>query len=228
VITPDGCAVDLYAILPAGHEPEIIHRAVPAGAAILELGSGTGRITRPLITLGHPVVAVDESAQMLAHLRGTRGAETIQARIEQLALRRRFDVVLLASHLVNVPDNAVRQALLDSCARHVSASGCVIIQQHPPAWFAAAGPLQQSSRGGIIFRLKDVSRPGPGLVAATVEYEVGPHTWTQSFTTRQLTTNSLQAALAEAGLALDTYLTEDRAWLRAVPAGRSDRVVAQA
>jgi hypothetical protein len=38
---------------------------------------------------------------MLAHV---RGAETVRGRIEELALGRRFDVVLLASHLINADD----------------------------------------------------------------------------------------------------------------------------
>ena len=66
VITPDGCAVELYRLLPPMGEPEIVHAAIPAGAAILELGAGAGRVTHALVALGHPVVAVDESAEMLA------------------------------------------------------------------------------------------------------------------------------------------------------------------
>ena len=34
-ITPDGCAVELYARLPAGAEPDIVAAAVPEGARIL-------------------------------------------------------------------------------------------------------------------------------------------------------------------------------------------------
>ena len=71
-------------------EPEIVHATASPGAWILELGCGTGRITHPLVALGHPVVAVDESPEMLAHV---RGAETVCARIEDLALDRRFNVV---------------------------------------------------------------------------------------------------------------------------------------
>ena len=44
-MTNDGCAVEFYALLPPMGEPEIVHAAVPAGASILELGCGTGRIT---------------------------------------------------------------------------------------------------------------------------------------------------------------------------------------
>src|SRR5208282_5196498 len=79
VITPDGCAVDFYARMTALGEPEIVHEAAGPGASVLELGCGTGRITHPLVALGHPVVAVDESPEMLAQV---RDAETVCARIE--------------------------------------------------------------------------------------------------------------------------------------------------
>jgi len=91
-ITPDGCAVELYELLPPGEEPAIVHTAVPPGASILELGAGAGRMTHPLLRLGHPVVAVDESPEMLARI---HGAETVRAKIQSLDLGRRFDVVLL-------------------------------------------------------------------------------------------------------------------------------------
>lgn len=81
-ITVDGCPVDLYTRLPARGEPELIHGAIPAGADVLDLGAGTGRIAHGLIALGHPVVAVDQPAEMLAHV---RGAETMRSSITGLA-----------------------------------------------------------------------------------------------------------------------------------------------
>ena len=114
VITPDGCAVDLYRVLPAMGEPEIVHGAIPAGAGILELGAGAGRVTHR-------------------------------------------------------------------------------------------------------------------LVAATAQYQVGERVWTQTLTAERLDSEALGAALAEAGLAVDAYLTGDGSWVRAVPVssgralGRSPR-----
>ncbi len=61
---PDGSPVELYARLAAGDEPSIVHGAIPAGATVLDLGSGAGRIAHALIALGHPVVAVDNSPEM--------------------------------------------------------------------------------------------------------------------------------------------------------------------
>lgn len=123
-IAPDGSAVELYTLLPAGDEPQLIHTAIPDGASILELGAGTSRITRPLVELGHPVVAIDESAAMLAHI---RRAETVCSPIQRLDLDRRFDVVLLASHLINAPDGELRHELLRTCRRHLADAGCVLI-----------------------------------------------------------------------------------------------------
>ena len=100
-ITPDGCAVEVYSRLPDLGEAAIVHEATTPGGTILELGSGAGRVTHALLALGHQVVAVDESPDMLSRV---RGAETVPARIDGLSLHRTFDAVLLASHLVNAPD----------------------------------------------------------------------------------------------------------------------------
>jgi hypothetical protein len=50
---------------------------------------------------------------------------------------------------------------------------------------------------------------------------VGDRVWTQSFTTERLDDQALAAALTEAGLAVDAYLTADGSWVRAVPASRA-------
>ena len=78
----------------------------------------------------------------------------------------------------------------------------------------------ENVRDGIIFRMRDVSRPAPDLVSATVEYVDGDQVWTQTFTARRLDDAELAAVLADAGLRLDRYLTDDRTWLCAVPEGR--------
>jgi len=215
-ITPDGCSVELYSLLPPMGEPEVVQAAVPAHASILELGAGAGRVTHRLVELGHPVVAVDESAEMLARI---RGAETVVARIQELRLGRRFEVVLLGSFLVNTADRELRRRFLAACREHVRDDGCVLVQRHEPAWFEAAAEGTRTT-GGITFRLRDLERPGPGLVAATVEYQVGERVWTQSFTAERLDDELLEAALGEVGLVVDAYLTADGSWVRAVPASR--------
>jgi SAM-dependent methyltransferase len=210
--------VELYALLEPMGEPEVVHDAIPAGASILELGAGAGRMTHRLVALGHPVVAVDESAEMLARI---RGAETVRASIQDLDLGRRFHAVVLASFLVNVDDERLRGRFLAACRAHLRDDGHLLVQRHPPRWFEEAAEGERTT-GGVTFRLRDLSRPGPGLLAATAEYQVGERVWTQWFTTRRLDDDQLAAALAEAGLAVDAYLTGDGSWVRAVPASPGD------
>jgi SAM-dependent methyltransferase len=211
-ITPDGCAVEFYALLPAGNEPEIIHSAIREGASVLDLGAGTGRITHPLIKLAHKVVAVDESPAMLERI---HGAQTVCSPIQTLDLQRRFDAVLLASHLVNTPDDELRRGFLEACSRHVANDGCVVIQRHDPAWFSTAGPSQHTD-GEITFSLRDVSRPALGLLAATMDYRVGDRTWTHTFTARCIDDAQLAHELTGVGLAVNAYLTQDKTWVRAM------------
>lgn len=213
VITPDGCGVDLYAQLPDRGEPQIVHAAIPARARVLELGAGAGRLVHPLLELGHEVVAVDESAEMLAHVRGAR---TVHSTIQELDLPERFDAVLLASYLVNIPDDTARRAFLRTARRHLAAGGCVLIQRHEPGWFDAAED-GEAVIDGITYALREVSRPAPGLVRAVMVYTLPDgRTWTHHFATRRVDDAELEAELAAAGLKVDGYLEPDRVWVRAV------------
>ena len=206
----DGSPVDLYLRLPPRGEAELVHAAIPAGAEILELGCGVGRVTHELIRLGHPAVAVDESSEMLAHV---RGAVTVCSRIEELDLGRRFPCVLLMSNLVNT-EEAERSAFLSACARHVAADGVVVIERHEPEWKpkeGAGGPL-----GELTVSLEDVHHD-PGTVSATVRYDAGEQTWRHSFTAFILDDEELNASLASAGLELVATLDESGRWVAAAP-----------
>ncbi|MEU6237693.1 class I SAM-dependent methyltransferase [Kitasatospora sp. NPDC047058] len=213
-ITPDGCAVELYARLPVNDEPEVIQQAVPPGARILELGCGVGRVTHPLLDRGFTVTAVDESAEMLARVRGAR---TVRSPIERLDLGERFDVVMLASFLVHAGDVAVRRGLLDTCRRHVAADGCVLLQREGEDWWRNIPRERPLGADGLV-RIASATPVGDGVNSVLVEYEFPDARWTQTFLARPLTTAAFEQALAESGLAVDRYLTEDRTWVRARPA----------
>ncbi|MEV7071021.1 class I SAM-dependent methyltransferase [Streptomyces sp. NPDC093990] len=212
-ITPDGCAVELYSRLPVGAEPDIVAAAVPAGASILELGSGVGRVTGPLLERGFTVTAVDESAEMLERVRGAR---TICGPIEDLDLGETFDVVLLASFLVHNADLEVRRGMLRTCARHVAPDGCVLIQREGEDYHTGL-PRERVDPAGFTVRIVSSEPVAPGVNSVHVEYEFPDATWTQTFRARPLTREQFEEALGEAGLRVDRYLTEDRIWVRAVP-----------
>jgi SAM-dependent methyltransferase len=211
VFTNDGCSVEVYRRLPAAGEPEIVHAAVPGGAVVLDLGSGSGRIAHALLDLGHPVVAVDDSAEMLAHV---RGAETIRSRIEDLRLDHRFDAVLLASHLVNTEDEAARQAMLATAAHHLADGGKLLVEWHPPAWFATVADGQGGRLGDVDLTLENVTRDAD-LLSATVRYSAGADWWLHPFTCRRLTEPVLHEALSATGLAFAGWLTPSHDWFAA-------------
>jgi SAM-dependent methyltransferase len=211
-ITPDGCAVELYSRLPVGQEPDIIEAAVPAGARILELGSGVGRMTHPLLERGFTVTAVDESAEMLERVRGAR---TICSPIEDLDLGETFDVVMLASFLVHNGDVEVRRGMLRACARHVAAGGCVLIQREGEDYHTNL-PRERVDPSGFTIRMVSAEPVGDGVNSVRAEYVFPDAVWTQTFLARPLTQDQFEEALAETGLKVDSYLTPDRVWVRAV------------
>ncbi|MBC9711139.1 class I SAM-dependent methyltransferase [Streptomyces sp. TRM66268-LWL] len=210
-ITPDGCAVELYARLAAGTEPDVVAAAVPAGAHILELGSGAGRVTHPLLERGFTVTAVDESQEMLDRIRGAR---TVCSPIEDLDLGETYDVVMLASFLVHAADMEVRRGLLRTCARHLAADGRVLIQREGED-FHRNVPRERVDPAGYTVRIVSAEPVGDGVTSVHAEYEFPDATWTQTFRSRPLTKEQFEDALAEAGLEVEDYLTEDRIWVRA-------------
>jgi SAM-dependent methyltransferase len=212
-VAPDGSPVEIYRRLPPTGEPELIHGAVPPGASILELGSGAGRITHELIRLGHPVTAVDESAEMLAHV---RGPEVVRGPIETLELGRTFDCVVLASHFVNEVDPERRRRVLAVCARHVAPTGSVLLESYPAGldWEGAVGTT--SVRGDVSITVAEARVDGQ-LVDAVVEYAVDGRSWRQAFTARMLDEAELAGALSEAGLDLARWLDHSRSWCEARP-----------
>ncbi|MGW2051150.1 class I SAM-dependent methyltransferase [Streptomyces sp. NPDC001858] len=212
-ITPDGCAVEFYARLPVGNEPDVISAAVPAGAHILELGSGAGRVTHALLERGFTVTAVDESAEMLERVRGAR---TICSPVEDLDLEETFDVVMLASFLVHNGDVKVRRRMLRACARHLAKGGCVLIQREGEDYHTAL-PRERVDPSGFTLRISSAGPIEDGVHSVRAEYEFPDAVWTQTFRTRPLTREQFEEALAEADLRVDRYLTEDRIWVRAVP-----------
>jgi SAM-dependent methyltransferase len=213
-LTADGCAVDPYRQLPALGEAAIVHAAIRAGVGVLDLGCGTGRIAHPLSELGHPVVGVDQSADMLAHV---RVAETVCAPIAGLDLQRSFGGVLLASHLVNTPEATDRRALLETVRRHLAPDGRLVAEWHPPEWFDAVSSGSGGTIGAVRVQLTDVHR-GADILDGTVRYWAGDELWTQTFRARRLTQDALCAELAATGLAFDGYLTDDCTWFAALPA----------
>ncbi|MFI6503127.1 class I SAM-dependent methyltransferase [Nonomuraea typhae] len=212
-ITPDGSPVEFYLLMTPEGEPEIVSGVVPAGGSILEIGSGVGRLTHALLDLGFEVVAVDESAEMLAHV---RAPATVRSRAQDLHLGREFDAVLLASQLVNTADDHDRHELMAACARHLRPGGAAIMQWTPDerhdVWEVGRG----RSFGDLSISIAALEQISPRVIASTMRYTQGDRVWTQSFWSRRLSEEELTAELAAAGLRFARYLTDDQTWVLAV------------
>jgi SAM-dependent methyltransferase len=209
-VAPDGSPVVLYARLPPLGEPELIHDAVPAGAEILELGAGTGRVTHPLLALGHPVVAVDNSGDML---RLIEGAETVLADMVKLDLGRRFPVVVLASNFINHPDVSERRSFLECCARHVLPRGQVLLQGFPRDW---TPNTEWTDVGPVLMRLRTFALDD-ALVTGEMEYLVDGEQIVHKFESKLLTSEEFEADLAAVGLRRVRALDDRGSWIEAVP-----------
>ena len=201
-VARDGSPVDVYLRLPELGEGARVAEVVPTNGSILELGCGSGRITRQLIRRGYQVTAVDESAEMLAHV---TDAEIVCARIEQLDLGRRFDAVLLASNLINAAPTERRPAL-ETGRRH---SDVVIVESLPLGW----QPTDSETKVGNISSRLRVERIENGVVHGSVTYTADGQTWEHAFAMHVFPDQAaLDAALAEVGLHRNRWLDDSGRW----------------
>jgi SAM-dependent methyltransferase len=210
-VAPDGSPVAVYLAIPAAHGFEAILPTFAPGTSVLDLGCGVGRLSNLLAGRGCEVTGVDESAAMLAHLE--TGVTPVHARIDGLALGRRFGTVVLASHLVNTANQGLRRRLLRAAAAHVAADGRVLVEHHHPATVEAA-PERTGAIGPVEVTFV-VHRRRRDLLDAEVRYRLDGRTWTQRFTTRVLDLPGLERELASVGLGDVRALTST--WLEAAP-----------
>jgi SAM-dependent methyltransferase len=201
-VAPDGSPVAFYRRLPATGEPELIHSVIPAAASVLDLGCGAGRIAAPLARLGHPVTGIDDGEAMIGAL--PPDIEGIVADARTVRLGRRFECVLLASHLVNDPEAG--SAFAATAAAHLAPGGVLVAETYPPGWDPAAGVGEESRLGDARITLLRAEVDADGLLHAEVRYGVDDLEWQQPFTARLLGEPGIRALLADAALAFECWL----------------------
>ena len=168
---------------------------------MLDLGCGPGRIAGPLADLGHPVTGVDNGAAMIAAL--PSAVEGVVGDARRIRLGRRFDAVLLASHLVNDPDGGADFAA--TAAAHLAPGGLVIGETYPPGWDPASSLGHRRSLGDAHVELLRAKVVGDRL-EAEVRYGVDDLEWRQAFSARLLDEAGLRDLLRGAGLTLVRWL----------------------
>lgn len=147
---------------------------------VLELGAGTGRVTRHLAPFAERVVAVDLSWRMLARaqeaLEGVPGVHLVQADMRSLRLNRMFDLIVAANDpFVHLAGDEERDEVLRIVADHLRPGGRFILDSHwlrPPARRKATTPEGWS-------RERTVGDPEDGVTAHET-WKLDPRTWTGS------------------------------------------------
>ncbi len=166
---PDPGFADLYAALPEADDLwPWLDWCAGARPPVLYLGIGAGRIAAPLVRAGIELVGVDAHPGMLAHARRRLpGVELHETLIEKLRLRRRFDLVIGPSSILEHDVN------LASAARHLRRGGRIGMELMNPRW--VSGPrhpgvhvrgrrLEVDYRlpdGSVVVQVVDGWRPGP-------------------------------------------------------------------
>lgn len=114
--------------------------ALAAGAPVLELGAGTGRLAIPLAMTGLEVVALDASTEMLDRLHANDRAGLVEPVLADMSsfaatlAARRFGVVVCAFNtILNLSDEAAIAACLADVAAVLQPGGVVVIEAIVPA-----------------------------------------------------------------------------------------------
>lgn len=209
-ITRDGSLVEIYRRVSVTDELDRITALCEPGSSVLDLGSGAGRISNPLAERGFQVTAVDDSDDMLAHVRGAR---TVQARIEDLRLPEKYDCVLLASSLVNYPGADARRGLLATVAHHLKPTGKAVIQWRPPDWFAQRPVGSYHRADGAMQQTMTILHNDGDVVLGEFTLEYGGQSLTQSLEAHRVGVDELRALLDAVGLTLDTENPNASEWL---------------
>jgi len=205
--TRDGCSVDLYLRLPYRGEVELICPWLSAGASILELGCGVGRMTQKLLAHGYRVTVVDNSPDMLTHV--PVEASKVCADIETLDLRVVFDAVIFASCLVNVPDDDVRAVQLAKCRQHLQPGNPLLFERYDPGWLSGVTVGHIGNIGSIAMYVDEVSRNGTN-VELSCRYRENEESWSHRFTARILDDAAVRKVLSTAGFSAPTWI--DQRW----------------
>ena len=167
-------------------EAEMIARFVAAGDDMLLVGSGSGRDLVALVGGGHRVTAVEPARRAVATCRRqlemrNLTADVIEGFFEDVALPRRFDVIMFSGCCYNfIPESRRRIAALRKAADHLAPRGRILINYmtaqsgHPVliqlARFAAAvtGSDWRPERGDVVVPV------GPGRALFHYEHPFGP------------------------------------------------------
>lgn len=119
--------------------PFFLQEARQVRGGVLELMSGTGRVSLPLLEAGVNLTCVDASPDMLQYLREKVLQRGLEARVEQMDVRElqlggQFDLIFIPFHaFAELHSREDQQRTLEKIHLHLSEEGTFICTLHNPA-----------------------------------------------------------------------------------------------
>lgn len=199
-----------YASTPADGLVAFVTARAAAGAAVLELGVGTGRLALPLAAAGYAVTGLDASSEMLERLAAKPGGGAVTPLLADAADPDAYppdsaDVVLAAFNLVfNLCGPGDQAACLRGCARALRPDGVLILEAFVPEVVTERRTdlvTRSVDAGGVVLIATDTDPADQVTHGAHIEItETG--TRLRPWRIRVATPDTLDALAADAGLVL--------------------------
>lgn len=154
---------------------------------VLELMSGTGRVSLPLLEAGVHLTCVDSSGPMLERLRAKIDARGFHAEIWEmdvcrLDLQKHFDLVILPFHsFAEITEISAQRDALRAIRRHLAPGGRFICPLHnPPARLKLVDGTKRvrgEFRGGthgekLVLSSQEACTVIPGIVRGKQYYDI--------------------------------------------------------
>lgn len=199
-------------------------RAATGGAPgrVLELAAGTGRLAIPLAKLGHAVVALDISAEMLEQLRRKDGTGRIRTVVGDMARdlpAGPFDVVFIAfNSLFMLVDPDDQAACFASVANVLGDGGAFVIEPFvpfDPPRPGAAFDLRSMTADRVVLSISSTDPQSQVVTGQIVDLVHGKPVTLRPYVLRYSTPAELDDFAARAGL----HLTERFAGFDRAPFG---------
>ncbi len=143
---------------------------------VLELTSGTGRLSLPLLAAGVPLTCLDSSGDMLDRLRRRLVEQGLSAPVYQcdatsFELPERFDLALIPFHaFAEFVEPGAQAGALDCIWRHLWPGGRLLLTLHNP-------PVRRRSLDGQVHQLGEYALPdGAGTLKLSSQATYDPAT----------------------------------------------------
>lgn len=156
-----------YALQCADYSDDLefyVRLAQDYGGPVLELGAGTGRVTKAIAQAGLEVVALEPAAQMLQLGQAVTGerAQWIQGDMRSLDLGREFPLIIAPfnalMHLYSLED---QDRTLHGIVRHLASGGRLAFDLYNPAHIQVPGVFRYEGHyaGGLEVFLRQEHHP---------------------------------------------------------------------